>query len=225
MACDVPPVGSLVRQPVWSSTFRAILDVETRQKAHGREAALQACLDAFYRGRVAEDIATFARDGKVADEYGRVHGGLSRAPTSPTIERASSRRSPWGTGAWTSTSVRRGARVRSSCSNLRYSRDSTLRHSGTTARRLCMAGIQRARRCPLGADFGARQIVQRRRRSRGTGVTRRRAAGDHQIVDGGPACRHRADGPHARAGRRGRARQCRGRQRFADGRGRSGGDR
>jgi gamma-glutamyltranspeptidase/glutathione hydrolase len=73
---DVPPVGSLVRQPVWSSTFRAILDVETRNRSHGREMALQACLDAFYRGRVAQDIAAFARDGKYPDEYGRVHAGL-----------------------------------------------------------------------------------------------------------------------------------------------------
>jgi gamma-glutamyltranspeptidase / glutathione hydrolase len=72
----VPPVGSLVREPVWSSTFRAILDVEARHRRHGREAALAACLDAFYRGPVATDIATFVRDGRYADEYGRVNAGL-----------------------------------------------------------------------------------------------------------------------------------------------------
>jgi gamma-glutamyltranspeptidase/glutathione hydrolase len=72
----VPPVGTLIREPAWADTFGHVLDVETRQRKHGREAALSACLDAFYRGRVADDIAAFIASGVFADESGRTHHGV-----------------------------------------------------------------------------------------------------------------------------------------------------
>ncbi len=72
----VPPVGALVRPAAWAETFGAILDVESRRRRQGREAALQACLDHFYRGPVAQRIVEFVAHTTVADEEGRLGGGL-----------------------------------------------------------------------------------------------------------------------------------------------------
>ncbi|HXX59878.1 MAG TPA: gamma-glutamyltransferase family protein [Candidatus Sulfotelmatobacter sp.] len=75
----VPPIGTLVRPAAWAETFRAILDVESRRRRHGREAALQACLDHFYRGPVAQAVGAFVSRTAVADEEGRISGGLLEA--------------------------------------------------------------------------------------------------------------------------------------------------
>jgi len=75
----VPPIGTLVRPAAWAETFGAILDVERRRRRHGREAALQACLDHFYRGPVAQRIEAFVGRTTVADEAGRMAGGLLEA--------------------------------------------------------------------------------------------------------------------------------------------------
>jgi gamma-glutamyltranspeptidase / glutathione hydrolase len=72
----VPPVGTLVRPVAWAETFGAILDVESRHRHQGREAALQACLDHFYRGPVAQRIEAFVTHTTVADEEGRLNSGL-----------------------------------------------------------------------------------------------------------------------------------------------------
>lgn len=72
----VPPIGTLVRPAAWAQTFGAILDVERRRRRLGREAALQACLDHFYRGPVAERIGAFVARTPVADEEGRLAAGL-----------------------------------------------------------------------------------------------------------------------------------------------------
>ncbi|HEY3082637.1 MAG TPA: gamma-glutamyltransferase family protein [Chloroflexota bacterium] len=75
----VPPVGWLLRQPVWARTFQGALDVEARERHRGREAALRAALDYFYRGPVAEKAAAFAGTTEVLDASGRPHRGLIEA--------------------------------------------------------------------------------------------------------------------------------------------------
>jgi gamma-glutamyltranspeptidase/glutathione hydrolase len=72
----VPPVGTLVHERAWADTFGHILDVEVRNRRHGREAALSASLDAFYRGRVAEEIASFTSSWAYPDASGRTHVGF-----------------------------------------------------------------------------------------------------------------------------------------------------
>ena len=52
-----PGVGWILRQPTWARTFEGAIDVEIRERGRGREAALQAALDYFYRGPVAEKLA------------------------------------------------------------------------------------------------------------------------------------------------------------------------
>ena len=75
----VPPIGFLLRQPVWARTFQGALDVEARERHRGREAALRAALDYFYRGPVAERAAAFAGATEVLDASGRPHRGLIEA--------------------------------------------------------------------------------------------------------------------------------------------------
>ncbi|HEV8632913.1 MAG TPA: gamma-glutamyltransferase family protein [Chloroflexota bacterium] len=75
----VPSVGWLLRQPVWAGTFQGALDVEARERQRGREAALRAALDYFYRGPVAERAAAFAGSTEVLDASGRPHRGLIEA--------------------------------------------------------------------------------------------------------------------------------------------------
>jgi gamma-glutamyltranspeptidase/glutathione hydrolase len=75
-AGNVPPVGSRLRQPDWAATFQGAIDVELRERGRGREAALRAALDYFYRGPVAERAAAFAAATEVMDASGRAHRGL-----------------------------------------------------------------------------------------------------------------------------------------------------
>jgi gamma-glutamyltranspeptidase/glutathione hydrolase len=73
---QVPAIGWILRQPAWARTFEGAIDVEIRERGRGREAALQAALDYFYRGPVAERAAAFAGATEVLDVSGRAHRGL-----------------------------------------------------------------------------------------------------------------------------------------------------
>lgn len=72
----VPEVGWILKQPEWAQTFKTAIDVEIRERHRGREAALQAALDYFYRGEVAEKATAFASSTAVRDASGRPHTGL-----------------------------------------------------------------------------------------------------------------------------------------------------
>ncbi len=59
---DRPPaVGEFVRQGELGQTLRALMDTEARTSG-GREAAITAARDAFYRGEIAERIGRFAAE-------------------------------------------------------------------------------------------------------------------------------------------------------------------
>jgi gamma-glutamyltranspeptidase/glutathione hydrolase len=69
----VPAAGSLFRNRDLAATWRRVLD----EAGEGsREAVIDAARDAFYRGFVAEAIASFAADTDVMDSSGRRHRGL-----------------------------------------------------------------------------------------------------------------------------------------------------
>jgi gamma-glutamyltranspeptidase/glutathione hydrolase len=72
----VPPVGTLMRQPVWARTFQKAIDVELKERSRGRDAGLRAALAYFYRGEVAEQAVAFQRTTEVMDASGRPHRGL-----------------------------------------------------------------------------------------------------------------------------------------------------
>ena len=55
----VPEVGQIVRFSAWADAMTKLLDAEVRHRSDGREAGLQAALDVFYRGEIAERIERF----------------------------------------------------------------------------------------------------------------------------------------------------------------------
>ncbi len=73
---DVPDVGWLIKAPEWAETFAGIIRVEQQAKARGREAALNAAIDHFYRGPIASKLAAFAGSTDVLDATGRAHRGF-----------------------------------------------------------------------------------------------------------------------------------------------------
>jgi gamma-glutamyltranspeptidase/glutathione hydrolase len=72
----VPEVGWLVKNPDWARTLKQAIDVELRERPRGREAALGAALDYWYRGDVARQAVDFSTSTEVLDASGRTHRGL-----------------------------------------------------------------------------------------------------------------------------------------------------
>ncbi len=57
----VPEVGTLLTNPDLGRTFRQLIAAEDGALAHGRAHGLQAAIDAFYRGEIAERIVAHVR--------------------------------------------------------------------------------------------------------------------------------------------------------------------
>ncbi|MBM3486798.1 MAG: gamma-glutamyltransferase family protein [Alphaproteobacteria bacterium] len=68
--------GAPFRNPELAATWRRILNVEWQSAPHGRERAIEAARDAFYKGFVAEAIDRFVRAEALPDSSGRRHRGL-----------------------------------------------------------------------------------------------------------------------------------------------------
>ncbi|HEX2036523.1 MAG TPA: gamma-glutamyltransferase family protein [Chloroflexota bacterium] len=71
-----PAEGTLLRNPDWARTMRGALDAAVREQARGREAAIQAALDFFYKGAVAEQAVGFSSSHAFPDASGQEHTGL-----------------------------------------------------------------------------------------------------------------------------------------------------
>ncbi|MEQ8697441.1 MAG: gamma-glutamyltransferase, partial [Bauldia litoralis] len=69
----VPAGGSVFRNPDFAATYRRLIEVESDNRAKGREAAIRAARDAFYIGFVAEAIDRFCREAEVRDVTGEKH--------------------------------------------------------------------------------------------------------------------------------------------------------
>ena len=85
----VPRPGALHRLPVLADTYTRI--VETAQSASdSRTGQIDAAMDCWYRGFVAEAIDAYCRDTPVRDTTGEKHTGLLRyddlAQWAPTVE-------------------------------------------------------------------------------------------------------------------------------------------
>ena len=72
----VPEVGEVVRNPQWARTFSKVLRAEKDASSKGRDAGLQAARDFYYKGEIAERIASFVRDTEIMDGSGSAHSGL-----------------------------------------------------------------------------------------------------------------------------------------------------
>ena len=56
-----PDIGDILVQKDLARTFRRLIEVERDHAAQGREAALQAARDFFYKGEIAEEIVRFVQ--------------------------------------------------------------------------------------------------------------------------------------------------------------------
>ena len=72
----VPAVGEVFRNADWAATMKKVVDVEARERPRGREAAIQAAIDFWYKGEVAERIVAYIHNAAVRDASGRKHHGL-----------------------------------------------------------------------------------------------------------------------------------------------------
>lgn len=72
----VPAVGELLRNPDWAATLKKVVDVETKARKHGRAEAIQAAVDFWYRGEVADRIVSFMTKTAIRDASRRAHQGL-----------------------------------------------------------------------------------------------------------------------------------------------------
>jgi gamma-glutamyltranspeptidase/glutathione hydrolase len=70
-----PAVDELLRMPAWARTFKRVVDASLALTG-GREAGIQAGIDYFYRGPVAEALVDFARSNEFRDATGKRHRGL-----------------------------------------------------------------------------------------------------------------------------------------------------
>ena len=63
-----PEVGEVLMQKDLARTFRRLIDVERANSSKGREAAIRAARDFFYKGEIAEEMARFSQEaGRAAD--------------------------------------------------------------------------------------------------------------------------------------------------------------
>jgi gamma-glutamyltranspeptidase/glutathione hydrolase len=75
---QVPAAGTLLSNTALAATYRRIV-AEAEAAARDRDEQIQAARDAFYRGFVAEAIATWVRKTEAADTSGRRNRGLLTA--------------------------------------------------------------------------------------------------------------------------------------------------
>ncbi len=57
---EVPAAGSIIKNPALAHFFRRLLDAEAGARNRGREAALDAARDRFYRGDIAAEIVAWS---------------------------------------------------------------------------------------------------------------------------------------------------------------------
>ena len=86
----VQAVGTVHRNPDWAATLKKAVDVETREAKRGRETAIQAAIDYWYKGEVAEKIIDFMQKTPIRDASGKKNTGLLTkddfAAWQPTVE-------------------------------------------------------------------------------------------------------------------------------------------
>lgn len=72
----IPALGERVRNPDVARLFECLCEAEEGASHKGREAGIQAAVDCFYRGAIAEGIVAYASDTDLEDASGAAHRGL-----------------------------------------------------------------------------------------------------------------------------------------------------
>ena len=71
----VPVAGELFRNPALAATYRRVVE-EAESTSADRDGQVEAAIDCFYRGFVAQEIADYVERAQVLDSSGRRHRGL-----------------------------------------------------------------------------------------------------------------------------------------------------
>ena len=71
-----PEVGEVVRNPDFAEMLRVMARAERAASGRGRIAGIEAARDAFYKGEIAEKIASFLQNNPVEDASGRANAAL-----------------------------------------------------------------------------------------------------------------------------------------------------
>jgi gamma-glutamyltranspeptidase/glutathione hydrolase len=74
----VPAVGDVFKNPDFAATLKKAAEIETREAKRGREGAIQAVIDWWYKGEVASTIVDFMKT-PIHDASGKKHAGLLTA--------------------------------------------------------------------------------------------------------------------------------------------------
>src|SRR6266567_1631122 len=86
----VPAVGEVLRNPDWAATLKKAVDVEIHERQRGREGAIQAAIDFWYKGEVADRIVEYIQKTEIRDASGKHnHGQLTKddfVDWKPTLE-------------------------------------------------------------------------------------------------------------------------------------------
>jgi gamma-glutamyltranspeptidase/glutathione hydrolase len=72
----IPAVGELFKNPDWARTMKQVLAVEKKARRRGRRRAIQAAIDYWYQGAIAERIALFMQKNAFLDASGKKNHGL-----------------------------------------------------------------------------------------------------------------------------------------------------
>ena len=72
----IPEVGQILKNIDLAKTFRRLLAEETTHRREGREGAIKAVRDFFYKGYVAKEIVKFQEENEFMDATGTKHRGL-----------------------------------------------------------------------------------------------------------------------------------------------------
>src|SRR5438874_2664724 len=70
------PEGALIRNPEWARTLKGAIDASLRAASGGRDAAIQAAVDYFYTGPIAQRAVEFSSRNAFRDDSGESHTGL-----------------------------------------------------------------------------------------------------------------------------------------------------
>ena len=71
---EPPADGTLIKNEDWARSLKGAIDASMR--AHSREAGIQAAIDYFYRGPVAQQAVRFAGNNAFVDASGEAHTAL-----------------------------------------------------------------------------------------------------------------------------------------------------
>src|SRR5438105_2075635 len=72
-----PPVdGTLLKNPDWARTLKGAIDASLKHASSGRERSIQAAIEYFYTGPIAQKAVDFSKNNAFLDDSGQSHSGL-----------------------------------------------------------------------------------------------------------------------------------------------------